>query len=663
MNKKSSKQVKSNKAVKTVITEHVPQKSFLRRLSPFHRLVAAEVVIGALAIGFIIFYTRAATTVTTSPTPTSSVAQCGKTVANYSYKVPFGDSPWNTPVCNLPLFAKDKAVAENFGKRFYEYATAWNASSQYWQDRVPEQKGKIMTQFGLAGDEQDYSTPIYHANASTPKRQFKMCNADSCYPSNLDSAACVQYDNVDCMAPNTAIPYEPSWRASGDADGNPSNNAFDKEMIIIDDTTGYSYELWGVDPYGGTCFAGRTLWYSLSNKNPDSRVCVASVRTLRDKDGKQASIYSYNQGVVDGRGLGIQNTAMIVTPEEVQAGEIRHALTMEIFTAMYGPDCGAQIGKTVDASIVNKTCGYAVAPAGKFEWRAAKDVSRLEQCQAQADQLANFTTKQTFRQLLTPDKTIPEGMRFKLVMTDAQLDTWINSRADLKADPQKAKTARIFAVALRDYGWIPGDQTCYGAGITIAGSANPDAKAKWASLGIKDASSQNLLDGLFKADNIQALDPPVNTCLDGTTTQFYCQWVTSKYINASTQPTNTIAPTSTPSPQITPTPVPSATSRPSLSPTPTPNQPAANVDLPAPKQVGVYKDTWVCVFCRTTISWATVVGASSYQVKIDGYAYSTTSPQYDMYGFFYIQDPVTVEVAAIDKNGKVSKNTIFRRLR
>ena len=520
-----------------------------------------------LVVSFWIFGKSLAAELTTSSA--STTVTCGGAIASYSYKVPFGNSPWNTSTCNLAPYRNSSTEGAAWGKRLYEYGAAWNASSEYWQSRIAEQKGHFMTQFGLAGDNIDYGTPIYHANAATPKRQFMLCNAESCYPSNLDRNNCWDATDLACMAPDTAIPFDPSWRASGDSDENLLNNAYDKEMIIIDDTTGYVYELWGVDRGGLTCLGGRSILYALAGKNPDSRLCVSSVITIRDKDGKQAQYNTYNQGVISARGMGIQNAAMIVTPEEVQAGEIRHALTMEALNTMFGPTCSSQQYKNNDPAL-GKTCGFAVAPATTHEWKNVNDMTRNGMCNDTGNSYSDFVTKQTFKSLLTHERSIPEGMRFKITATDVDIANWINSRADLKADPAKAKTARIFAVALRDYGWIVGDTTCYGAGFTIAGAANPDAKAKWANLGIKDASSQSLLDGLFTATNIIALDPPTNTCVDGTTTKYYCTWISSTY-PASATATPTPAPAPTPPPSTSPTPTP--TPPPSTSPTPTPTPP------------------------------------------------------------------------------------------
>ncbi len=524
-----------------------------------------------LVVSFWIFGKSLAAELTTSST--STTVACGGRVANYTYKVPFGNSPWNTPTCNLAPYRNSSAEGAAWGKRLFDYGTAWNASSEYWQARIADQKGHFMTQFGLAGDENDYGAPIYHANASTPKRQFMLCNVETCYPSNLDRNNCWDVTDLTCMAPDTAIPFDPSWRGAGDTDENLLNNANDREMIIIDDTTGYVYELGRIDRGGLTCLGGRSILYALAGKKPETRLCVAGVATIRDKDGKQAKYDTYNQGVFKARGMGIQDAAMIVTPEEVQAGEIRHALTMEAFNTMFGPVCTPAQLKNNDPAL-GKTCGFAVAPATVVEWGSVTDIIRNNNCSALETTLADFNTKQTFKSLMTMDKLIPEGMRFKITATDVDIANWINSRADLKADPVKAKTARIFAVALRDYGWIVGDTTCYGSGFTIAGAANPDAKAKWANLGIKDASSQTLLDGLFTPTNIIALDPPTNTCIDGTTTKYYCTWISSSYpASATASPAPAPAPTPTPPPAPAPAPAPTPTPPPSTSPTPTPTPP------------------------------------------------------------------------------------------
>ncbi len=495
-------------------------------------------------IGFILIRVFASTTV--QPNPPGSTSTCGATVSGYTYRVPFGDSAWNIPTCNMPLFANDTATAQGFGKLMYNYGQIWNASSCYFQGDCPDgkvykdytgtkkgieaQKGRFMTQFGLAGPEADYSQPVYHFSAATlditkENKQIIICGATTCLPSNLDRADCKDKSDWACTMPQTPIPWKSEWKPAG---GN------DKEMVIINDDTGVVYNLWQVDFAGGSC----ALEKLLNVNNAANRLCVAAATIIRDKDKNPANYYTYNQGVTAERGLGIHDAAMTVTPEEVAQGEIRHALTMETIATKFGPEC-VGLPKTVDKSFLTKTCGYAVAPAAMFEWVSASDINRETSCSGLTTKIADFNTKQTFGQLFTNDKMIPEGMRFKITSTDAEIDAWINTRSDLKSDSAKAKTAKIFARALRDYGWIVGDTTCNGSGFTVAGAANPDAKTKWANLGIKDASSQYLLDGLFTENNIVALQPPTNNCLDGTTTQLFCKWVSSVYPASVTKSSNT----------------------------------------------------------------------------------------------------------------------------
>lgn len=522
------------------------------------------------------------------PPTSSSKTSCGANVANYSYKVPYADSPWNIPACNLALYNNSASEAANWGKILFNYGNAWNASNEYWQTRIPQQKGNLEVNFGLAGDNNDYSTPMYKAANATTTIEVKICNAETCLPSNLEKANCKDVTQIECMAPNAKIPWNPSWRPSGDTNDNLADNANDREMIIIDEANNRVYRLWMVDRLGGSCLLGRSVWYSLAGRAPENRLCVAGATVLRNYDGSYANYYTYNQGVNKERGMGIQNSAMLVTPEEVQAGEIRHALTAEIFNTMYGPECSPE-QLLAKSSAMGKSCGYAVSPATQVEWKAAKTVERNGECKGNSDGLADFTTKQTFTQLVTIDKTIPEGMRFKLNMTDAEISNWINSRTDLQgaANAKKARVARIFAVALRDYGIIVGDTTCYGAGITTAGAANPEAKKLWAEMGITDASSQNLLHGLFTETNLIALDPPTSKCVDGKITQLHCSWLSASYPQSSSTATPTPAPTpsptpppSTPTPAPTPPPSKPPTATPAPAPAPTPTPPPTTIPQP-----------------------------------------------------------------------------------
>ena len=141
-------------------------------------------------------------------------------------------------------------------------------------------------------------------------------------------------------------------------------------------------------------------------------------------------------------------------------------------------------------------CGYAVAPATKLEWwnGASSMCGSIAQQNTAADRA----------------KTVPEGMRFAINLTDAQIDAWLTSRGYTGA---KRTTARIFAVALRDYGWITSDTSCWGASVSVDGIANPRSAARWNALGIDQfgPTGDTLLDGLItSADQVRAIRPPTS---------------------------------------------------------------------------------------------------------------------------------------------------------
>jgi hypothetical protein len=138
---------------------------------------------------------------------------------------------------------------------------------------------------------------------------------------------------------------------------------------------------------------------------------------------------------------------------------------------------------------------------------------------------------------------VPEGTRFRLdpaIFTDAFINTWLDSRwcptgtisgstctNPTGGDPEYGpgqptrNTARIFVVALRDYGWFLTDTDAAGGdgNFEAAGGANPSTAAAWTSLGIDKSSpsqvgqNRQLLFGLITSDtDIQALNPPVANC-------------------------------------------------------------------------------------------------------------------------------------------------------
>jgi hypothetical protein len=148
----------------------------------------------------------------------------------------------------------------------------------------------------------------------------------------------------------------------------------------------------------------------------------------------------------------------------------------------------------------------------------------------------------------------------------------------------------VFAKALRDYGAIVVD-TGGVSNIQVAGAHNPKAKEIWSSLGIKAEGDSSLLDGLMTATNMYVVAPPMNNCIDGTRSTYFCRYLTSQYKNSAGQiidPPSTA--NSTNSQTTTPANPPSPT--PALSPSEvltniipsTPGAPIVSLDLSLPER-------------------------------------------------------------------------------
>lgn len=132
------------------------------------------------------------------------------------------------------------------------------------------------------------------------------------------------------------------------------------------------------------------------------------------------------------RGVGINYLAMLVRPWEIEKGVIEHALSMPI----------------------KGTSGqFFVAPATKLEH---------------------------------PGKVgaIPEGMRFALKATDAEIDTFVNSLTGLTAT--KKRTIKIILTALKDYGWFITDTS---GGAHLQFEAPESAQAEWERIGVLPGQS------------------------------------------------------------------------------------------------------------------------------------------------------------------------------
>ena len=465
-------------------------------------------------------------------------AACGARVDNYSYRVPFSSAPWNIPVCGLPKYEQ----SQKYATRLFKYS---NGNGTTPQDLA--RRGNTSLGFGLGDVKTSYSRSVYNSSDANKKVQVQ----NSVYLSNLDGA---EYKSLS-YNPKAFIPWNDSWVV---AEGG------DNEVVILDNDTGMMYEVSGL----------KKGLPAITQCGPflRDRLCAYSVNVVRDSSGNAIDYRTYQGSSPPSRGAGIPMYATLTTPEEVQAGEIRHALNLVVNNTAFGPACTkSQLGTSAEGN----TCGTALAPASKFEWGSALKAS----------------DRATPESTLALDMTVPEGMRFALNMNDSEIDKWITTRADLKANPQKAQTARVFAKALRDYGAIVVD-TGGVSSIQVAGAHNPKAKEIWSRLGIKTEGDRNLLDGLMTENNMYVVAPPVNDCIDGTKSTYFCKYLTSQYKAANGQiavppappsyinpPTPTPTPTPAPTPTPTPTPAPTPTPTPAPAPTPTNIIPTAPVAL------------------------------------------------------------------------------------
>lgn len=420
-----------------------------------------------------------------------TASSCGKRVQNYNYQVPFGNAVWNQPVCNLPRYSQSADYAE----RFYKWAN-FNDGSIEGQQRW----GDLSIGFGLEPSGSNWARHVYFAKDATQQRQITTVS----WPSNLDGHLwndnpSIAKPGYESNLPSSTIPWNPAW-VTGDAG--------DSEIMIIDESNGKIYEV-----YGYKTDANFQHFPSCAIAWSQGRLCTNTVAIGRDTTGKIIDYRSF-EGPLPYRGVGLSGYATFTMPQEVLAGEIRHALGIAIPNTSFGAPCtSSQLGTSAEG----KTCGTAVAPATKFEWGSAEYKTLV---MAKTDFYKSF---------YTIDKTIPEGMRFALDIDDAYIENWINSRPNLKSNARKAETARIFARAIRDYGFIVADSGGDGAGVQMAGALDNNTRELWRQAGLESYDDYNLLEGLIKQDKLYVVEPPTVKCIDGKTSKHYCLWTEAKY--------------------------------------------------------------------------------------------------------------------------------------
>lgn len=438
------------------------------------------------------------------------VSTCGKRVVNYNYKRPFGDTAINTPLCELPKWSRSDDMVNRLSDNAYANGYLGTKVVKPGTKSVPMTKLDFKMQFGLeegSGFANDYSIPVYKASDATQQVRVRLNSAYAVAGTNIGGDDWLNNSSYDW---GKTIPWNPNWRPSAGSDS---------QMVIIDDAKGIEIDLWGVsrtDIPSSLNISGclgdinNILFRGGYDANVD--LCVATAYIIKTPDKKIADYRTYEGNHPHSTGVGLQSYAGLVTPDEVQAGEIRHALKFAPTNTMFGPECPQNID--INDPAIGVSCGVALAPAGQFEKIGNTDGMDFNPV-LNPGGLA-FSSGKTADERRAG--TVPEGMRFGLNITDSEINNWLDSRG---YTGRKRETARIFAVAMRDYGLIVTDSGGGGAIIQAQGGRNTETARNWRNLGI-DGDGTDLLFGLFTKDKMYVAEPATNTCGSNTTTRFWC---------------------------------------------------------------------------------------------------------------------------------------------
>jgi hypothetical protein len=397
---------------------------------------------------------------------------------------PFGDAaPWNVPAADVPLDSR----SDEWRDRFWRFAIG-NATPD--DPDADGNRGRFGVEFGFDEPAADFAVPVYSAADATTTRRVRQRSG---------------WQGGFNLGPDDTIPWNPGWRPSGGSDS---------KMVILDPESGREWGLWGLvktEP-DGRYNDSQCLTHVLGiGYDRETDLCAGGATLVVDSTGRPIDYRTYTGNDPKARGVGIPELAMLTLPSEVASGAIRHALSMPVYNTMGGPRCGPEVVDT-SAPEFGVTCGDAVAPAGQLE-----SATGLTGCGPDGQRHDDARTRR--------QRAVPEGMRFALRASDADIAAWLDQRG---YQGRLRETARIFAVALRDYGWMVTGTSCFSAEFIAAGSTNPATARQWRDLGI-DGNGKDLLFGLLTRERIVALAPAVNECSDGPASRFACQADTTHY--------------------------------------------------------------------------------------------------------------------------------------
>lgn len=159
----------------------------------------------------------------------------------------------------------------------------------------------------------------------------------------------------------------------------------------------------------------------------------------------------------------------LLTADQAANG-VTTALALGTFNAQFGPPTMARPPRFV-------------APATRIEHTA-------------------ITSRPSYLPAGDDPRMIPRGTRFRLSMTDLEIETWA-----LRYAGMKFHTAIIVATGLRDYGFV--DSLTVGADpyLQCEGVLNPSVRSVWNAIGIRtERDARTLLDGLITESNLKVVN-------------------------------------------------------------------------------------------------------------------------------------------------------------
>jgi hypothetical protein len=347
--------------------------------------------------------------------------------------------------------------SEDYVQRF------WNVTQAFMGPWVINFGATTFRPFDDAGD---FTFPIYNASMATHTREVRWRT----YPNNF--------------LPSDRIPWNNAWLPSGGSD---------HQAIVLDEATGREWNLWMLD----LALPGINCLNLLNMFDPNTMLCAGSARLIKDSAQVPVDFRTYEGSGLGARGVGISNSVMVLRVEEIEAGEIRHALCGGTFNTMFGPWCNAT--QMLDPTQAGRTCGFALRPAGAVEHASFASSAY--------NTFANSPYKDpALADMYRTTTTVPEGIRFVLNVTNEHVEAWLDAQGMTGA---RRRTFKIIVQALRDYGWMVTD-TGGVAAIETEGNQLVDLRSRWQALGIAQGERFRLVGLLTSPQHLWVAAPPLD---------------------------------------------------------------------------------------------------------------------------------------------------------